>query len=183
MSSRALRAPSVLSASHRDVLRSHLKSAFNAYLRYRPHVERALTAGFVLYCVGTTYLSLTGRGGRRESGRESGRRGRAKGESGSEGRVVGSSSQVWDGAVGMMRSTCCRSRLAKDKGELKVYEGRICEGRDVRGGESTHATAVHLAGNDMAWRLGLNPEQTPRKPKPPSTIPSSTSDSRSSCGS
>jgi hypothetical protein len=81
MSSRALRGPSVLSASQRDVLRSHLKSAFNGYLRHRPLVERALTAGFVLYCVGSTYLSLTGRGGKRESGRESGRRGRAKGES------------------------------------------------------------------------------------------------------
>jgi ATP-binding cassette subfamily D (ALD) long-chain fatty acid import protein len=69
MSSRALRGPSVLSASQRDVL------------RHRPLVERALTAGFVLYCVGSTYLSLTGRGGKRESGRESGRRGRAKGES------------------------------------------------------------------------------------------------------
>jgi hypothetical protein len=66
MSSRALRGPSVLSASQRDVLRSHLKSAFNGYLRH---------------CVGSTYLSLTGRGGKRESGRESGRRGRAKGES------------------------------------------------------------------------------------------------------
>ncbi|RSH92711.1 hypothetical protein EHS25_008157 [Saitozyma podzolica] len=62
MSSRALRGPSVLSASQRDVLRSHLKSAFNGYRRHRPLVERALTAG----------------GGKRESGRESGRRGRAK---------------------------------------------------------------------------------------------------------
>lgn len=51
------------------LLRSKLSPMLAAYIRHRPLVQRALTAGFVLYCLSTTYMSLTGRG--KGAGRES----------------------------------------------------------------------------------------------------------------
>ncbi|ODO11837.1 hypothetical protein I350_00621 [Cryptococcus amylolentus CBS 6273] len=59
------------------VLRSRLKELINAYLRHRPFIQRTLTASFVIYCLLSTYRSLTGKGpqggGRERSG---GRRGK-----------------------------------------------------------------------------------------------------------
>lgn len=71
------------------LLQSKLSPALQAYLRYRPQVQKALTAFFVLYCLGSTYLSLTGRG--KGAGRESksgGRRGRGKGVPHTAARVL-----------------------------------------------------------------------------------------------
>ncbi|KAK1927880.1 ABC transporter transmembrane region 2-domain-containing protein [Papiliotrema laurentii] len=42
-------------------LRQRLRLVLDAYLRHRPLVQRGLTAGFVLYCLISTYMSLTGR--------------------------------------------------------------------------------------------------------------------------
>ncbi|WVQ70989.1 hypothetical protein IAR50_000514 [Cryptococcus sp. DSM 104548] len=59
------------------VLRSRLRELVNAYLRHRPLIQRALTTSFVIYCLVSTYRSLTGegvKGGSRE--RSGGRRGK-----------------------------------------------------------------------------------------------------------
>ena len=44
------------------LLRSRLRALLDAYLRHRPTFQRFLTAGFILYGLGSTYLSVTGRG-------------------------------------------------------------------------------------------------------------------------
>lgn len=49
-----------------------------AYSRHRPRIQRALTAGFVLYVLSTTYTSLFARGG--PPSRSSKGKGRAKGK-------------------------------------------------------------------------------------------------------
>jgi ATP-binding cassette subfamily D (ALD) long-chain fatty acid import protein len=60
------------------LLRSKLGPILATYVRHRASVQKGLTAGFVLYCLGTTYLSLTGKG--KGAGRESSaRRSRGKG--------------------------------------------------------------------------------------------------------
>lgn len=41
---------------------SRLKQALDVYVHHRPTVQRLLTAGFVLYCLGTTYQNLSGKG-------------------------------------------------------------------------------------------------------------------------
>lgn len=41
---------------------SRLKTALDIYVHHRPTVQRLLTAGFVLYCLGTTYQNLSGKG-------------------------------------------------------------------------------------------------------------------------
>lgn len=43
------------------LVKSQLKVILDTYLHHRPFVQRALTAGFVLYCLGTTWLGVTGR--------------------------------------------------------------------------------------------------------------------------
>lgn len=61
------------------LLRTKLSPVLAAYVRHRPLVQQALTAGFVVYCVASTYLTLTGRG--KAAGRESSaRRSRGKDE-------------------------------------------------------------------------------------------------------
>lgn len=43
------------------LLKTRLKIILDTYLHHRPIIQRALTAGFVLYCLGTTWLGVTGR--------------------------------------------------------------------------------------------------------------------------
>ncbi|KAK4686941.1 hypothetical protein P7C73_g3189, partial [Tremellales sp. Uapishka_1] len=65
----------------RTRVRSQLHTLLDSYVRHRPAFQRLLTAGFVLYCLGTTYSSLTGKGakgGTRERG--GGRKGKGKGK-------------------------------------------------------------------------------------------------------
>ncbi|OCF75242.1 ATP-binding cassette, subfamily D (ALD), peroxisomal long-chain fatty acid import protein [Kwoniella mangroviensis CBS 8886] len=62
-----------------ESVQANLRKFLNVYLQHRPLVQRTLTAGFVLYCLGTTFAALTGRtsnksGGSGGSGR--GRRGK-----------------------------------------------------------------------------------------------------------
>lgn len=74
----ALRHP-LMSPAQRELIHSRVRGLLDGYIRHRPTFQRVLTAGFVLYCLGTTYASLTGRGakgGTKE--RASGRRGRGK---------------------------------------------------------------------------------------------------------
>jgi hypothetical protein len=62
-------------------LRTRLQAILDIYVKHRPNVQRALTAGFVAYCLGTTWMSLTGRGARggtRERG--AGKKGKGKGK-------------------------------------------------------------------------------------------------------
>lgn len=68
--------PAILSPSQQQALRARSMAVLDLYLHHRPNVQRGLTAGFVLYCIGSTYLSLTGRGAKRETGREAKRRGK-----------------------------------------------------------------------------------------------------------
>lgn len=51
------------------------------YAKHRPHVQRALTAGFVLYVLSTTYNTVFARSGPAQKGKG---KGRAKGK-GTEG--------------------------------------------------------------------------------------------------
>ncbi|OCF31910.1 ATP-binding cassette, subfamily D (ALD), peroxisomal long-chain fatty acid import protein [Kwoniella heveanensis BCC8398] len=51
-----------LSSPSRAKLHANLQTILNTYLHHRPTLQRALTAGFVLYCLGSTYAALTGRG-------------------------------------------------------------------------------------------------------------------------
>lgn len=46
----------------KDTLRSRFKFILNSYLQHRPIFQRAFTAAFVIYCLISTYGSLTGRG-------------------------------------------------------------------------------------------------------------------------
>lgn len=64
-------------------LKTRLQAILDVYVKHRPHVQRALTAGFVAYCLGTTWMSLTGRGARggtRERGGGGGKKGKGKGK-------------------------------------------------------------------------------------------------------
>lgn len=65
---RRLPVPSLPAATQAQA-RAHLHALLAAYLHHRPTIQKGLTGGFVLYCIGSTYLSLTGRGVK--AGRES----------------------------------------------------------------------------------------------------------------
>jgi hypothetical protein len=59
----------LLSPSNQAIARARLKEVLDTYIHHRPTVQRLLTAGFVLYCLGTTYRNLSGtgaKGGARE---------------------------------------------------------------------------------------------------------------------
>ncbi|WVQ85299.1 hypothetical protein IAT38_007464 [Cryptococcus sp. DSM 104549] len=66
-------------ATQRDALRTRLKPVLDAYLRQRPLFQRLLTAAFVIYCLGNTYASLTGKGAKGGAKESSGGRRRGKG--------------------------------------------------------------------------------------------------------
>ncbi|WWC88124.1 uncharacterized protein L201_003028 [Kwoniella dendrophila CBS 6074] len=79
MSKPATNHPALIrSPAYIQVLRTNLKKFLDVYLQHRPIIQRILTAGFVLYCIGTTFAALTGRasvksksgdgGGRRKGG-------------------------------------------------------------------------------------------------------------------
>lgn len=56
-----------MSSSHiipltKDTLRSRFRFILNSYLQHRPIFQRAFTAAFAIYCLTSTYGSLTGRG-------------------------------------------------------------------------------------------------------------------------
>ncbi|WWC68388.1 uncharacterized protein I206_102313 [Kwoniella pini CBS 10737] len=66
MSSTSIRQkPSPSNGISIDLIRLRLRKFLDIYLQHRPLVQRGLTAGFVLYCLGTTLNSLTGRTGGR----------------------------------------------------------------------------------------------------------------------
>ncbi|WVR05650.1 hypothetical protein IAU60_002672 [Kwoniella sp. DSM 27419] len=52
----------LLSPARRQALHENLRRVLDVYVHHRPNLQRALTAGFVLYCLGSTYASLTGKG-------------------------------------------------------------------------------------------------------------------------
>ena len=62
-------------------LRTRLKALLNVYLAHRPLMERLLTAGFVVYCLASTYLGVTGKGGPKGGDGARGDRKGRKGES------------------------------------------------------------------------------------------------------
>ncbi|EIW72866.1 hypothetical protein TREMEDRAFT_67105 [Tremella mesenterica DSM 1558] len=66
-----------LSPQRRAAVISQAQEVLSVYIRHRPTVQRVLTAGFVLYCLGTTWHGLSGKGGQRESSRVP-KRGRGK---------------------------------------------------------------------------------------------------------
>ncbi|WWD18145.1 hypothetical protein CI109_102594 [Kwoniella shandongensis] len=77
MSSKQTLLRSPLTPSQRNILHTRLRTILDTYLQHRPLFQRLLTAGFVLYCLGTTWAAVTGRGGKggvREG--KSGRRGK-----------------------------------------------------------------------------------------------------------
>lgn len=59
---RRLDSTALISPSSRAAAMSRLKQALDIYVHHRPTVQRILTAGFVLYCLGTTYQNLSGKG-------------------------------------------------------------------------------------------------------------------------
>jgi hypothetical protein len=87
-------------------LRTRLQAILDIYVKHRPNVQRALTAGFVAYCLGTTWMSLTGRGARggtRERG--GGKKGKGKGKG-----VDGESSGFRRLPLGSAEPTTCHLR-------------------------------------------------------------------------
>ena len=80
---RKLSSTALLSRPNQAVAKARLKQVLDAYLHHRPTVQRLLTAGFVLYCLGTTYQNLSGRGakgGAREKVSKRGKQGRPVGQ-------------------------------------------------------------------------------------------------------
>jgi ATP-binding cassette subfamily D (ALD) long-chain fatty acid import protein len=73
----------VLAPQTRTALQARLKSALDTYLAHRTGVQRALTAGFVVYCLVAAGVNLTGKGAKGLSerhsskGRKRGKKGRA----------------------------------------------------------------------------------------------------------
>ncbi|XAO23293.1 hypothetical protein I312_102071 [Cryptococcus bacillisporus CA1280] len=63
---------------NKDAVRSRLNSILNSYLQHRPIFQPVFTAAFVIYCLGSTYRSLTGRGSKGALGGKGNAR-RAKG--------------------------------------------------------------------------------------------------------
>ncbi|KAL7423674.1 ATP-binding cassette long-chain fatty acid transporter pxa2 [Cryptotrichosporon argae] len=51
-------------------IRARAHELLAAYTRHRPIVQRAFTAGFVLYCLGTAYRGVTGKGPKAGAGRD-----------------------------------------------------------------------------------------------------------------
>ena len=67
-----------LSPQRRAAIQARAHEVLSTYVRHRPTVQRILTASFVLYCLGTTWRSLSGRGPKRESSKVP-KRGKGKG--------------------------------------------------------------------------------------------------------
>jgi len=59
---RKLSSTALLSQSNQMMAKARLKQVLDTYIHHRPTVQRLLTAGFVLYCLGTTYQNLSGKG-------------------------------------------------------------------------------------------------------------------------
>lgn len=78
---RTLSSTALMSPSNRTIAKARLKQILDTYIHHRPTVQRLLTAGFVLYCLGTTYQNLSGKGakgGTREKISKRGRQGESK---------------------------------------------------------------------------------------------------------
>jgi ATP-binding cassette subfamily D (ALD) long-chain fatty acid import protein len=76
---RTLSSKGIMSASNQALARARLKQVLDAYLHHRPTVQRLLTAGFVIYCLGTTYQNLSGNGAKGGARMKASRRGKASG--------------------------------------------------------------------------------------------------------
>jgi hypothetical protein len=75
---RKLSSTALLSQTNQVIAKARLKQVLDTYIHHRPTVQRLLTAGFVLYCLGTTYQNLSGKGakgGAREKVSKRGRQG------------------------------------------------------------------------------------------------------------
>lgn len=119
------------------ILRARLQTLLDIYVRHRPHVQRVLTAGFVAYCLGTTWLSLTGRGARGGT-RE---RGAAKGKGKGKGKGQGDGTEGENTSplplpltlflpLPLIRDTvlstdCCRTR--KQEATLPIRPSLLCQ--------------------------------------------------------
>jgi len=80
---RKLSSTALLSQSNQAIAKARLKQVLDSYIHHRPTVQRLLTAGFVLYCLGTTYQNLSGKGakgGAREKVSKRGKQGRVSGK-------------------------------------------------------------------------------------------------------
>lgn len=78
---RPLSSTALLSSSNKAMARARLKQVLDTYIHHRPTVQRLLTAGFVLYCLGTTHQNLSGsgaKGGVREKVSKRGKQGKVK---------------------------------------------------------------------------------------------------------
>jgi hypothetical protein len=75
---RKLSSTALLSHTKQTIAKARLKQVLDTYIHHRPTVQRLLTAGFVFYCLGTTYQNLSGKGakgGAREKVSKRGRQG------------------------------------------------------------------------------------------------------------
>ena len=95
---RSLKRP--ISPKTLNLLRGRLKAILDVYIHHRPVVQQLLTAGFVAYCLGTTYLGVTGRAGK-GAARESAGGGRRSRKGGSG---------PWSGTAQLMWQTRARRR-------------------------------------------------------------------------
>lgn len=76
----------VLSTLQTQVAKEKFAQFAKVYSKHRPAVQRCLNIAFVIYTLGSTYLSLTSRSGKSsdEGGRKSSRRSKGKGGEGNK---------------------------------------------------------------------------------------------------
>ncbi|WRT65920.1 uncharacterized protein IL334_002871 [Kwoniella shivajii] len=61
-----------------EMVRTNLRKSLDVYLHHRPVVQKILTAGFVAYCIGTTFAAVSGRTTKTSTSSGGGRRGKGK---------------------------------------------------------------------------------------------------------
>jgi len=132
---RKLSSTALLSQSNQMMAKARLKQVLDTYIHHRPTVQRLLTAGFVLYCLGTTYQNLSGkgaRGGAREKVSKRGRQGKSSWGNIADGR--------WEEESISFRPPFLRSTEEVDSNCHPLHQ--------VKGGSDVGATLCFLTVED-----------------------------------
>jgi hypothetical protein len=124
-----------MSQSNQVIAKARLKQVLDTYIHHRPTVQRLLTAGFVLYCLGTTYQNLSGKGAKGGAREKVSKRGR-QGES----CWVNIADDRWKEESISVRSSLLRSTQEVDSDRHPLHQ--------IKGGSDVGTTLCFLTIED-----------------------------------
>lgn len=145
-SMRKLGSTALLSPARRSMATARLKQALDVYVSHRPTVQRVLTAGFVLYCLTTTYRNLSGKGAKGGAREKTSRRG-AK-SAGSAGESLAPALSVLSPQPPL---TTMMHRWEEEG--FSIGPALLCPAQEARA--DRHSLVAIARGSDVGTALGI----------------------------